>query len=361
MKIGIVTQPLYRNYGGVLQAWALQEKLRKMGHEPVTIDYLPDNRASRFIILCSWIKTCFLLCLGRRRPFARRGSVIERPEMFDRFVRKNMSLTKRIFRYKSSLVRKYGFEAVITGSDQVWRPQYNQFLPDMFLRFVNKSNVRKIAYAASFGVDNWEFTDRWTLECASLAKRLDVISVREHSGIALCKEHLGVDATEMLDPTLLHTMEDYERLCADIPRAKESYLVSYVLDLTPEKQSFIETIAAQQGLPVRIFSADSDATLSVEQWLAIYRDAQYVVTDSFHGTVFSLLFHKPFLSIVNEERGASRLYNLLLKFCLNSRLINTLDETALSDDINWNSIDERLRRLRLESTDFIQRALIDRV
>ncbi len=355
MKIGIVTQPLFRNYGGILQAWALQEKLRKMGHDPWTIDYLP-GAMPWYIMVRSWIKTIVLLCIGKRRPFAKRQPV-ERMEIFDSFVRKHMQLTRRVHCYKSNLVRKYAFDVVITGSDQVWRPKYNAFLQDMFLRFVKKPGVKKIAYAASFGVDDWEFTPEQTLECSSLAKKLDAISIREHSGIALCKEHLGVEAIEVLDPTLLHNKEDYEKLCADIPRATEPYLACYLLDITIEKQEFIEKVSTQQGLPIRVFSADGNAEYSVEQWLAIFRDACYVVTDSFHGTVFSILFHKPFLSIVNEYRGASRFHSLSPKLNLEDRLLLSLDNKILPKEIDWVYVDERLRQQREASTDFILKAL----
>ncbi len=357
MKIGIVTQPLHANYGGFLQAWALQEKLRKMGHDPQTIDYMPDPSLPWYILLRSWIKTLFLRGIGKTRPFAKRLPAAERMDIFESFVSKHMSLTPRIHSYKSNLVREYNFDAVITGSDQVWRPLYNAHLQDMFLRFVKKPGIKKIAYSCSFGVDNWEFTQEQTEECGNLAKRLDAISVRENSGIALCKTHLGVSAVEVLDPTLLHTKDDYEKLCADIPRAQEPFLASYVLDITPEKQVLIESIAQRHGLPLRIFSAHNNATLSIEEWLAIYRDATYVVTDSFHGTVFSILFHKPFLSIVNENRGASRFHSLVSKFELNNRLLHTLNDKATSETIDWFRVDEKLRQLRLDSTDFILKAL----
>ncbi len=349
MKIGIVTQPLIANYGGFLQAWALQEQLRKMGHEPITIDYLPEA-TPWYILLRSWVKTLVLLCIGRKRPFMKRQSA-ERINMFDKFVRKNMSLTQRVRRYKPELVDEYGFEAVITGSDQVWRPRYNRFLQDMFLRFVRKPGVKKIAYAASFGVDYWEYSSRQTKTCAHLAEKLNAISVRENSGIALCKDYLGVDAIEVLDPTLLHTAEDYEKLCAEIPRATEAYLASYVLDLTPEKHVFIENIAREKGLSVRIFSADRDAKLSMEEWLTSYRDASYVITDSFHGTVFSIIFHKPFMAILNNRRGADRFISLLKPLGLESRLISDIFSyhKALEGLIDYEKVELKLSEKREES------------
>ncbi len=360
MKIGIVTQPLIANYGGFLQAWALQEQLRQMGHEPQTIDYLP-GATPWYLLVRSWIKTIALLCIGKRRPFVQRRPAVERIEMFDKFARNNMSLTKRVHSYKSSLVNEYGFDAVITGSDQVWRPIYNKYLQDMFLSFVKKPNIKKIAYAASFGVDNWEFTPEHTKSCGRLAKKLDAISVRESSGVALCKNHLDVDAIEVLDPTLLHGKEDYEKLCADIPKTEAKYLASYVLDLTPEKKAFIEHIAQQQNLPLRIFSAYQNAKLTIEEWLAIYRDAQYVVTDSFHGTVFSILFHKPFLSIVNKRRGASRFYSLLQKLGLENCMVTSIKDVPLivPQAIDWIQMEQKLAQHRLFATHFLQTVLAE--
>ncbi len=357
MKIGIVTLRLLTSYGGILQAWALQEKLRQMGHKPTTIDYINRPYPSWHIIILSWIKTLLLLCIGKRRPFAKRIYCLGRKEWIERFVSKNMTLTHQVYYYKSRLVTDYGFEAVITGSDQNWRPPYNRDLEDMFLRFVKKADVKKIAYASSFGVDYWEYTPKQTKECARLAKKIDAISVRENSGIALCEKYLGVDAVEVLDPTLLHTAEDYKKLCTDIPKISEPYLAAYVLDITPEKQAFIEIIAKEQGLSVRTFSIDINSKLGIEEWLAIYRDAKYVITDSFHGTVFSILFHKPFLSIVNESRGASRFYSLLHKLDLEDKLITSLNYSSSPSDIDWKHMESKLDALRKDATDFLTKAL----
>ncbi len=357
MKIGIVTQPLYRNYGGFLQAWALQEKLRKMSHEPKTIDYLPKATPSWYVLVRSWIKTIILLCIGKRRPFLKRQPAAERPAIFESFVRQNISLTKRVHGYKSNLIKQYNFDAIITGSDQVWRPMYNAHLQDMFLHFVRKPNVNKIAYAASFGVDTWEFTPKQTKVCSRLARKFDAISVREKTGIALCKNHLGVEAIEVLDPTLLHHKEDYEKLCADIPRVTEPFLACYVLDLNQDKQAFVEDIAQQKGLKVRIFSAGKNAKLCIEEWLAIYRDAAFIVTDSFHGTVFSILFHKPFLSIVNEGRGASRFQCLLGQLGLETRLLLATEKNVQIEDISWDGVDLTLNEQRANATDFLKKAL----
>ncbi len=356
MKIGIVTQPLLNNYGGYLQAWALQEQLRKMGHEPITIDYLPPQK-SWYKFIFSWCKTIVLKCIDNRkkRQFIK---PFKRSEKFHIFLQKNMVLTPIVHCYTSDLVTKFGFDALIVGSDQVWRPCYNKFLEDMFLRFAYNDNIIKIAYAASFGVDNWEYSDTEEKSCRLYAKSFDAISVREESGITLCKKHLGIDAIEVIDPTLLHSKEDYEKLCANIPRIVEPFLAGYILDFSSEKQAFIEKISRQYGLKFRIFSANADAKLSIEDWLAIYRDASYIITDSFHGTIFSIIFHKPFLSITNESRGSSRFNSLLKKLKLGDRLMKISEQKVLSSNIDWCIVDKCIESYRKTATTFLNNHII---
>ena len=220
-------------------------------------------------------------------------------------------------------------EAIIVGSDQVWRPKYNYRIEDMFLKFAEKLPVRRIAYAASFGVDNWEYTSKQTFECAALAKKFDAISVREESGVKLCKEHLGVDATWVLDPTLLLTKEDYESICRDTPVCNEKYIAVYVLDENENVTATYEKESAARGLVVKKFHADSESTLTVPEWLAMFRDASFVVTDSFHGTVFSIICGKEFKCIYNEGRGAARFESLLNLY--NSGKLEEIREFSL----NW--------------------------
>ena len=129
------------------------------------------------------------------------------------------------------LVKEYALEALVVGSDQTWRAKYNRGrLFDMFLRFARDFTGKKIAYAASFGVDNWEYSKKQTAICTSLLQQFNAISVRETSGVTLCKEYLRLNAIAVLDPTLLIEREVYENLCVNIPLNKEKFLVAYVLD-----------------------------------------------------------------------------------------------------------------------------------
>lgn len=311
MRIGIITQPLYANYGGVLQNWALQQVLIKLGHEPITIDYLPTRSIKSFIL--STIKSLILWFIPlRRRKFLQRK--YKRKYLFEGFIARHIKKTEVCYQYSMNYIEQYKLEALIVGSDQVWRPMYNDCLYDMFLQFAENFKGKKIAYAASFGVDNWEFSDEQTKICSSLIKQFDVISVREYSGKSLCKNYLGVDAVNVLDPTLLVSKDEYIKLCVDIPVVKERFLAAYVLDSSDEVDKIIAEEASRRGLIVRRYSADAKAELTVEEWIAIFRDASFVVTDSFHGTVFSILFENPFRCVANRDRGNARFEDLLDKY-----------------------------------------------
>lgn len=309
MKIGIVTQPLLNNYGGILQNFALQEALRKLGHSPITIDFIPP-RKSLLRHLCAMLRVLVYRCLGKRRILSKRVRLCRMPQ-FDSFVTARINKTPTIHEYEKCKEVK-NVECIIVGSDQVWRPQYNKNIGNAFLNFCRYNDrLLRVAYAASFGVDVWEFSPKQTRECGRLAKLFHAISVREESGVELCKRYLNVDASWVLDPTLLLAKEDYLLVCKDVPVCLEKYLAVYVLDLNEEIVALYEKEASVRGLIVKKFQADSKSTLTVPEWLAMFRDASYVVTDSFHGTVFSIIFGKEFKCIYNRGRGAARFESLM--------------------------------------------------
>ncbi len=354
MRIGIVTQPLQGNYGGLMQAWALQQSLRQIGHTPITFDF---NYCTPLFRHCLSLSKSFIMrLLGYNRPYYKR-IYNKRDKLFEEFISKNISISEQIALYSPELIDNYDLDAVITGSDQVWRPCYNPLIEDMYLRFVRKKEVIKLAYAASFGVDNWEYNKLLTNKCRKHAQQIDAISVREKSGVELCNKYLGGKAMEVLDPTLLHTSNEYESLCYGVPKRTTNFLASYVLDMTPEKEIYINKVAKEKGLEVLIYRAGSNASLSVEEWLAIYRDAKFIVTDSFHGTVFSIIFNKPFIAIGNSERGISRFVSLLEKIDLQSLLICDLNIIP-SLEIDWENVNMSLNNYKSKSLSFLRDNLV---
>lgn len=218
---------------------------------------------------------------------------------------------------------------------------YNYDVRDCFLKIAQDMSVKRVAYAASFGSGAWEFTKEQTEECAALAKQFDRISVREKSGVGLCQNHLGVSVVHVLAPTLLLQAEDYAVLCKDIPQRKP-FVFAYILDKSEDKINSIQCFAEQCGLPFYIKSVDSGVSMedSIEMWLSYFRDAAFVITDSFHGTAFTINFNKDFYVFGNAQRGKSRFDLLLGQFELQDRIIKGKIPVETDSYIDWNKVNQ---------------------
>lgn len=330
-KIAILTLPLGANYGGILQAFALQHVLREMGHQPITI----DRRAKPSLVFRT-LSACKGLALFLARDQKRiRRQLNEREETFiyqhtSRFLDKYVMRTDPM--YATDELVKFAvagdFGAYIVGSDQVWRKAYSRGIYNSFLDFVPASSgAKRIAYAASFGLDEWQFNQSETERLAQLAQLFDLITVREESAVGLCGKYLGADAKHVLDPTMLLDRDVYVRLAQDkCTHPSPGNLFCYILDETKEKRQLIKDVCRSRSLspfsilPIPFYqipygeSLDRAVLPPVEQWLRSFYDAEMVVTDSFHGTVFSIIFGKECIVIPNADRGKSR-FDSLLSMC----------------------------------------------
>ena len=370
MKIGILTQPLHNNYGGLLQCFALQTVLKRMGHEPWVIERVSWKEQS-------WLnsaKNIVKFILGKSDCLLSNRLQKDISRYTHSFVETNIS-PRTLKCYTSYSLKqectKMDFGGYVVGSDQVWRPCYSPCITNYFLDFAKDWQVRKIAYAASFGVDEWEFSKRETAVCSDLLRLFDAVSVRESSGVELCQEYLNrFDAVHVLDPTMLLNQTDYEKLVHTANESKSSgSLFCYILDEAVEKRMLINEIAEKTGLipftcmPDVQPTASNIRTIGVEpctypsptKWLRSFMDAKMVVTDSFHGCAFSIIFNKPFWVIGNKERGMSRFSSLLKLFALESRLINLHENISFSSDIDWAFVNELRQKLKMLSMDFLSK------
>lgn len=378
MKIGILTQSMAANYGCHLQAYALQTTLVRMGHEVEILNRWGSKPIKKNKSLLKrikvFIKDAVKKCL--HRPIYHPIRYEDRPYFWRNFLQfqKNyLNLSKQF--YSTDELKSYvdcnPFDGFIVGSDQVWRPDYNKngMLENMFLDFVSDKNVKRIAYAASFGVDYWSFSENQTRICGKLAKLFDGISVRESSGINLCCENLGVDALHVLDPTLLLGKEDYNSLLKDGDTQNIiGELYCYILDSSAEANKAIRYVEECTGLqsytclpliPEGTYSPSNKETAilpSIEQWLRCFRDAKMVIVDSFHGMVFSIIYNKPFWVIANPKRGMARFTSLLTDLNLNDRLVtyNKLKDMDFDAPIVWDAVNDKLQVERQKSLTFLK-------
>ncbi len=356
MRINIITQPLFCNYGGILQNYALQEVLRSMGHEVLTVNVPPREIASH----PGWKDYAHaIINMGKRirgqydcpflnpHTFAKKERELSEPQR--EFVRKHIKKVdcKSPFSKETELV--HPADLWIVGSDQVWRPWCSPNIENYFFDFLDDTTPR-IAYAASFGTDRWEISEEQTPRIRELAARFKAISVREASGVGLCKEYLGMEVQHVLDPTLLLTAEDYIALTGENDYPQERYIATYILDPNPDKKKAIKDESRAFGLPVvPVGRMHRDSFDSVESWLATIAHADRVITDSFHGTVFSIIFRRPVKILENDIRGNSRLKSLIVMLGLSLDVdgFYQVDETSL----------QKLASYRKLSMDFLLRAV----
>ena len=357
MRVAIVTTEQANNYGGTLQAFALQEVLRNLGHDPITIDYVLYCPGFKRYLLAQ-CKTGVYKLLGKRgRRFQPYPTPIRRNDKFDAFNKKHIKLSYPTLNYTQRCLKRIHPDAIIVGSDQVWRKQYDirERVKDCFLRFAHGWNIPKIAYAASFGIDYWDYPEDYTKECAFYAKDFNAISVREESGIELCKRFLGVNAVQMPDPTLLLHRDAYLKIIGKNDNNEEPYLAAYILDVDERSIRLLEDYADKLGLRLKIVMSEDSASLGVEEWLKTIANASFVVTDSFHGTVFSIIFNKEFFSVSNESRGKARFESLLNQFGLENRIVSDVTSIPqVAEFINWNDVNSKKNDLSNKGIQFLK-------
>lgn len=376
MRIAILTLPLNTNYGGILQAYALQKVLQSLGHDVIVLNQDRTTRQSQLMVLKSYL--VFLV----RRYILGRNIVYKSPhiinlERTERETYTQLFLEKHINTYQIRKLEKdvpKELDVIIVGSDQIWRYIYftqafKCSIENAFLKFCENENIRRIAYAASFGTDKWDYSEKETKECGRLLRKFDAVGVREVDAIKLCHNRLGRNNVQLvLDPTMLLTKEDYLKLLvnAEVSKCKGD-LMYYILDETKDKIDLVEHIASERKLtPFRVGSKTEDIMASnteriqppLEEWLKGFMDAKFVVTDSFHACVFSIIFGKPFIVIGNQYRGLSRFSSLLGLFSLDKNMIMSLNEYDKSYTYEVpTSSKENLESLRLKSIKFLQENL----
>lgn len=376
MRVAVITLPLHTNYGGLLQAYALRTAVGSLGHDVTVLDLKEKMPAPK----------------GIRAPFKYAGRAFRRllkgsdgPEVFREkryarelpvlsanvspFVRKNIN-PRMIGSYTE--IKEGEYDAFVVGSDQVWRPRYFDPIEDAYLAFTAGWDVRRIAYAASFGTDELEYEYMQLEACSKLLEKFEGVSVREDSAVRLCEEWLDCDrALHVLDPVMLLDAAEYQKIAAGAKnRLAKGKVVTYILDRSEEKRHVIDFVRKVSGMDVHDCSVypyvndrpvEERAVPALEDWLAAFADAEFIVTDSFHGCVLAILMHKRFIAVGNSRRGMARLKSLLDMFGLDMRLVHGIDPEDDGDyflsEPDWGTIDGILEEKRMASMAFLKDSL----
>lgn len=374
MKIAILTQSLGNNYGGLFQNYALQTILKRKEFEVCTLDWEWIRSSSTKAYVRMIVDRLLMRNCERTYKLTHDEDVTIHQHVYH--FRDTYIMHTDKFKSHGDFVEYEKMvepDAYIVGSDQCWRPKYNPFQGEMFLNFVSRSDVKRIAYAASFGTDVWEFPN---ILYAKMASLFDLITVREQSGVKLCHDYLGVEAYHVLDPTLLLDKEDYVRLI-EMEKEPESEgdLFFYILDPEPRIVDKIKEFGTEYGMkPFMVLPKYKEEYRTEEnvksnlndcvypsptKWLRGIMDAKMTIVDSFHGMVFSIIFNKPFWVIGNVKRGMSRFTSFLDQFGLEERLvdISSIDKVNLFAPIDWNRVNEIRTQKKQDSLSILFKAL----
>lgn len=366
MKIGILTFHKAKNYGAVLQAFALKTTLKKMGADPFIINRYAGYKTIIHQIYFTFHPTLVLnrLTWGLYDQFSKKYLM---PETNKYTTNENL----KDFEQQEKL------DACIVGSDQVWRIEFSAIGYNYFFDFIKGDDIRKISYAASFGKEKWEESESVTTRVTQLLKDFNSISVREKSGVEICSDIFDVKATHVLDPTLLLNREDYESiLLKDYPENLNNTLVSYILgnqDAIKYCNQFSKTYNFDYTdlyyiYPFRKILSDSEygfkhyLHVSVPDWLNQIRNARYVITNSFHATIFCILFGKQFIVVDHPSGGTGRITSLLELLGLQDRFVSKIEDISLDlleKKIDFASVYITINLEKKRSHQFLQTALFE--
>lgn len=358
MKVAVITFPLINNYGGIIQAFAMMKLLEDLGHEPTLVNFQSESKfksISKFII-----KRYMLFFMSRFKGVTLTLKNNELAKFVDIHITPKTEPIRNSHELKEYFDNN-NFDACVVGSDQVFAKMgYTHFENDYSLGFVN-DDVIKLSYAASFGADRYQGDSQQVAFHKKNLSRFSGVSVREESGVNVCKDTFSVDSTHVLDPTMMIASSYYlDIIGADKIKAEprnNNELFAYVLDSDEAKTKAIQNFSRNKGLSTRQVN-DGNASadvISMEKWIGSIYNAEHVITDSFHGCVFCIIFNKPFHCYINRKRGADRFISLLKMFGLESRII----EKDISEKfIDWSVVNAKLEINKAKSLDFITTHLV---
>lgn len=370
MKLGIITFHSAINYGAVLQTYALQEKCKEYTHNSYVINYCPkyiDGNYS-FIPLNYDVKGNKILKISQLKRLINNiynmKTFSVKKKKIQGFVKNNLNLTSKIICRNE--MEKLDLDYVICGSDQIWNPEIANGLDKMYFGNINnyKEPVR-IAYAASIGKS--EIDNKYINEFSTLMKGMKHISVREKNSIKSLNILSDVEIQNVLDPTLLVDCKVWDKFITK-KISRENYLLIYKMENNPYIDELANKISKELNLKIIEIgsknvkykvSHELKCDLGIEEFLSYFYNAEFILTNSFHGTAFSVIFNKSFYSILHSTLGL-RIKDLLEDLELKDRIIDPENENLEYKDfnsINWKKSNLLLDNLKKKSNDFIKDAL----
>ena len=357
MKIGILTFHCAINFGAVLQAFGLFQYLRSLGHDVSVIDYRPDYLIKQYRPF--YLKRIKEGRSKKLRLFFLLREVLAlhirygREKLFRRFIKDHLHLSPLQLDDKAN-----DFDAFVFGSDQIW----NRWITQSDMVFWGEAPAfegkRRIAYAASAGSVNALDED-----AMSNLERFDAVSVREKSLADYLKSFTTKKIDTVLDPVLLAGKELFSAIATT--KQRSPYLLYFSLEGDDKLRPIVERLAKKRNLElieVRSYNicftkGNVKNVLSINDFLGLFLYADFVVTKSFHGTAFSILFEREFMVYYDGQEAPERMHNLLNALGLGNRLKHIDESLTTSSPIDWQQVNEKLEQIRISSRQFLTEAL----
>lgn len=362
-KIGIATILALDNFGALLQAYALQRKLTLMGYDAELIDFREKNQSdcSMFVKIKS-IKDI----LRNVRKLLRYSDYKERMTLFSNFVEKNIKLSSNYPNENELGSVRWDYDVLCTGSDQTFNLKLPVFKKAYYLNFTD--DIPKISYAPSFGEQSSQFSEeqrKWIKEQLLKYKSL---SVREKQGVELAESITGRnDVFQALDPTLLLTEENWTSVVGENKENSEDYILFYSVLSDQWVVDEVKRISEKTGMRVIAVHLQNQFELGVNfarylktgpaEFLSLIKNAKLVLTTSFHATVFSVVFKKPFYSFLLGE--GNRIGSLLELLHLKEREIIKDKKIEINYDVDYKKANEVLETERRKCEEYLKKAIED--
>lgn len=380
MKIGVITIEKVNNYGAELQATATIKVLQGMGYETEIIDYcyyknwnFKDTRISAPFVSMSvkgrlmyWVKYRLVNRIVDKILPLLYPTVKRRIQRFEDFHKINTRMSKRYLSMPELYQTKMDYDVYVVGSDQVWNPSASSSIEPYFLTFAPKE-AKKISYASSFGVSN--IPASLYEKYKRLLSNIDYLSVREQTGVCLVKTLTGRDATCVLDPTLLLNKKQWGNIMLAYPHMPSRYILVYQLLPSETLPSLAKSIAEEMKCPIyylakRAYAVNAPNGMRMikdagpAEFLWLIKNASCVVTNSFHGTAFSVNFCTPFYTVLNSKRGSNaRITSLLNSVNLMGRIVYEGDKLPFFSFYDADYVQKHIEMLRKDSTSYLEKAL----
>lgn len=354
-KVGVITFHNYDNYGAILQSYALQKRLKELGTEPEIIDYRCDYISNPFKLVNLKKKGIFNYIYGAIGHIC----YIPRRRKCNKF-RNHMKYSEPVFQGKMGKVADK-YDIYMAGSDQIWDYKLTNFDRTYFLDFVSEGK-KKCSYAASIG--EHLPPQEYQKEYSELLKDFDEILVRESYGADVVEKLTGKKPACACDPTLLLTAEEWKKLLVE-PKKKGKYILVYQLGINKEIVEFTRRLQKKTGYKVvyipfplvGLLKCSCKVAIGPAEWMGLFKNAEYVISDSFHGVVFSLLFNRPFFTKVDGHHKNRRVEELLKLIHLTDRTITSVSDEKLTEKIDFTYANQQLEKLRQDSFEQLKRII----